>query len=99
MLGVAPFEFVGVESSVVVLNVIQFLLLLCPPKVAFPIEGVVSIVFHPFADKEVFPQSPCVGSEVQRLVVAEQGVAHPIVIKVYLAAFFQFGSYVAAEGS
>ena len=56
LLGGTPFEFIGVEHSVVVFNVVHLLLLLRTPEVALAIEYVAGVVFHALGNEVVLPK-------------------------------------------
>ena len=51
----SPLEFKSIQNPVNFLQVIDFLLLLCPPKVAFPIKKAVRVVLHAFAHEIILP--------------------------------------------
>lgn len=97
LFSAAPFELVGVQYPVVILNVVHPLLLLCAPEMAFAIECIVGVAFHTFADKVVLPECPCVIAQTQRFVIAQYGVSDTIIIEIYFTTFFQFGTHVSAE--
>ena len=58
LFGLTPFELVGMQNTVDVFYIIDFLLLLGSPKVIFPIEKAIGIVLQALTHKKVFPQRP-----------------------------------------
>lgn len=99
LLAATPFEFVGVQKAVNVFQIINFLLLLGAPKVTFTIEKTIGVVLQALAHEIVFPKRTRILPKLQRLEVAKYRIAHTVVVEINLAAFFQFVSQVADEGT
>ena len=97
LFGLTPFELVGMQNTVDVFQIIDFLLLLGSPKVTFTIEKAIGIVLQALTHKKVFPQRPRVLSKLKRLEIAKNRIAHPIVEEIDFPAFLQLVSQIAAE--
>ena len=99
LLAATPFEFVCMQKAVDFFQIVDFLLLLGAPKVTFPIKKTVGVVLQALTHEIVFPKRTRILSKLKRLEVAKYRIAHTVVVEINLAAFFQFVSQVAAEGT
>ena len=55
MLAVIPLEFISVQHTVNVFDIIYFLLLLCAPEVAFAVKTVVCVMFQSLGNDVILP--------------------------------------------
>ena len=99
LLAATPFEFVGMQKAVDFFQIVDFLLLLGTPEVAFPIEKTVRVVFQALAHEIVFPKRTRILTKLQWFEVAKYRIAYTVVVEIDFAAFFQFVSQVAAKGA
>ena len=55
LLGAAPFKLISMQYTVIILNIIHLLLLLCAPEITFAIKRIVCVVFHTLTDEVILP--------------------------------------------
>ena len=99
MSGPVPFELVSVQHSINILYIINLLLLLGAPKVAFPVKLVAGIMLPAFNYQVILPQCTCILPESDRFEIAQHRITDSIVPKVYFPAFLQFIAKIPAEGA
>ena len=66
-----PFEFKGIDFSINLLDVVDFLPSGRAPEIGFSMKTVVAQDFLSFGDQEVLPKCPDIRSAVYRTIVAD----------------------------
>lgn len=91
-------EFVRLHNPVFNFYEVYFCLCLRTPEIDFRITLAISVVFHTLTEHHIFLQCTCIGTEIDRRKIADNGIADAIVVEIYLAIMPQFRPQVAAIG-
>ena len=85
------------KHSIIVFNIVYFLLLPSTPKITVAIQLAVGNLFKSFRHQNIFPQSTFVGTQVKRGKIIDDAIAYPIVEKINFASFIDLISEISAK--